>query len=77
MIALHFGAGNIGRGFIGALLHHSGYDVVFADVNDTMVSLLNEKKNTQSNWQKKDVHQRSLARSARLTAAASRRSCTG
>lgn len=44
MIALHFGAGNIGRGFIGALLHHSGYDVVFADVNDTMVSLLNEKK---------------------------------
>lgn len=47
MIALHFGAGNIGRGFIGALLHHSGYDVVFADVNDTMVCLLNEKKNTQ------------------------------
>lgn len=44
MIALHFGAGNIGRGFIGALLHHSGYDVVFADVNDTMVSLLNEKR---------------------------------
>lgn len=44
MIALHFGAGNIGRGFIGALLHHSGYDMVFADVNDTMVSLLNEKR---------------------------------
>lgn len=77
MIALHFGAGNIGRGFIGALLHHSGYDVVFADVNDTMVSLLNEKKNTQSNWQKRDVHQRSLARSARLTAAVSPKSCIG
>nr|WGD86192.1 hypothetical protein P5621_02355 [Bacillus subtilis] len=60
MIALHFGAGNIGRGFIGALLHHSGYDVVFADVNDTMVSLLNEKKNTQWNWRKRDVHRRSL-----------------
>lgn len=58
MIALHFGAGNIGRGFIGALLHHSGYHVVFADVNDTMVSLLNEKRNTQWSWQKRVIHQR-------------------
>ncbi|CAM3681632.1 mannitol-1-phosphate 5-dehydrogenase [Alicyclobacillus pomorum] len=39
--AVHFGAGNIGRGFIGLLLHRAGYEVVFADVVDTLVDELN------------------------------------
>lgn len=42
--AVQFGAGNIGRGFIGALLSQSGYEVVFADVADVVIDKINEDK---------------------------------
>ncbi|MFJ5622594.1 mannitol-1-phosphate 5-dehydrogenase [Peribacillus loiseleuriae] len=45
--AVHFGAGNIGRGFIGALFSQSGYHVTFIDLADQIINQLNEKKKYQ------------------------------
>ena len=42
--AIMIGAGNIGRGFIGALLEKSGYHVTFADVAENLITAINERK---------------------------------
>ena len=39
--AVHFGAGNIGRGFIGLLLSKAGYHVTFVDVAASLVDDIN------------------------------------
>ena len=42
-VALQFGAGNIGRGFVGQLLSQAGYSVVFVDVIDHLVDQMNQQ----------------------------------
>ncbi len=42
--AVMYGAGNIGRGFIGQLLSQSGYEVIFLDINDAIINTLNKDK---------------------------------
>ncbi len=42
MTAVHFGAGNIGRGFIGLLLREAGHDLVFVDVNAPLIAAIRD-----------------------------------
>lgn len=43
-IIVQFGAGNVGRGHIGHIFSKAGYKVIFADVDDQLISLLRDKK---------------------------------
>ncbi|KAJ6582032.1 mannitol dehydrogenase domain-containing protein [Mycena capillaripes] len=61
---IHFGAGNIGRGFIAPLLSKSGYHVVFTDVDKDLINTINEEKaygvhildtNTTADGEKEEV----------------------
>lgn len=44
MQSIHFGAGKIGRGFIGAVLQEAGFKVCFADIFQPIIDLINNEK---------------------------------
>ena len=44
MKAVMYGGGNIGRGFIGALLSQSGYEVTFIDIAEPVVNALQQNR---------------------------------
>ncbi|MCL1855982.1 MAG: mannitol dehydrogenase, partial [Clostridia bacterium] len=44
MKAVVYGAGNIGRGFIGHLLYESGFYTTFIEVNKAVVRKINQEK---------------------------------
>ena len=41
---VQFGAGNIGRSFIGRLFSDAGYEVIFVDVDSRLITLLNQRQ---------------------------------
>ena len=50
-LAIHFGAGNIGRGFIAPVLEENRFNIIFVDVDKQLVEKLNSSKNyTVSNF---------------------------
>lgn len=60
MKAVHFGAGNIGRGFIGDLLNNSGYFITFLDVNKPMIDAINKNGSYYFYWIDKGYSKREV-----------------
>jgi mannitol-1-phosphate 5-dehydrogenase len=56
--ALMFGAGNVGRGFLGQLFSESGYEVVFVDVDQPLIAALNDRRAYTINLVANDLDQK-------------------
>ena len=73
-VAVHFGAGNIGRGFVGLLLHRAGYQVVFADVVDPLIDALNSTPSYRVTWTSRPISSGSILMVPGWTSVGARRS---
>jgi len=56
--AVVFGAGNVGRGFLGQLFSESGYEVVFVDVDGPLIAALNARHAYTINLVDNDLDER-------------------
>lgn len=50
MLAIQFGAGNIGRGFLGQILAEAGYEICFMDVQQELIEQINQRKSYMINF---------------------------
>ncbi|MBG9982827.1 mannitol-1-phosphate 5-dehydrogenase [Aerococcaceae bacterium DSM 111020] len=57
MRAVHFGAGNIGRGFIGEVLFNNDIAVTFVDMNAAVITALQERRSYEIELADKDKKQ--------------------
>ena len=55
--AVMYGGGNIGRGFVGALLSQSGYEVTFIDVAEAVVNDLQQRRTYPVRYVSSEGHQ--------------------
>ena len=42
--AVIFGAGNVGRGFLGQLFSESGYQITFVDIDEPLIEAMSSRK---------------------------------
>lgn len=59
--AVHFGAGSIGRGFIGDLLFESGYEITFVDIDEKIIKQINRTNSydlfiIEDDYRKKSIY---------------------
>lgn len=60
-----FGAGKIGRSFIGQVFSRSGYEVVFVDINTQLISLMNQHRQYRVTFREGDKEEHFAIRNIR------------